>query len=122
MDAPHEGRVSLVVNDETVFLRFDWRALSRLHGKFGAEWETEINRAIAEVDVAGLAILLGAGSERNPEWWIAASPPVVPTVAALRKALALSLWGPGMEPDEADPPPRPESRATNWWRRLFGRG
>lgn len=125
MTPTHEGAVSLDVWGESVRVRFDWRALSALRASLGDGWADRVETAFAEQDAVTMADILAAGSDRPAEWWLEASPPLVTSAAAARKALLAAFYGPTMA---ADPDPltaasrTKSSRIATWFAALFGRG
>lgn len=91
----HTGTVYLAVDGGEVALRYDWEAISDLHGAYGKEWEGEVQRIITELDSQGLANILAMGTEHSPEWWMEKSPPFVPAAKAVQEALHLAFFGAG---------------------------
>lgn len=104
-DAPHVGEARLAFGGREFTLVYDWRAFSAL-GKAGF---TGLD-ALTPYEPERLAEILAIGLRRHhPEMTaeavFAASPPFVPVIEAVARAIGYALAGPGTdrEPD----PPRP---------------
>ena len=92
----YTGEVDLRLGEKTVTLQFDWTSWSRLETEVGI---AEVDGIIRGRDPRALAHLIAIGlAKHHPEITaervIAASPPLVPTIAALQQALNWAYWGP----------------------------
>jgi len=118
MIGPVDASFSLPLGGETVTGRFDWRALDRLRGAFGDQFEGKVSRAFADHDTATIAAVLEATTGEPAARWMDEGLPVLPTTAVLSKALERAYFGADGAPDalEGKTPPR---KAT-WWHALSG--
>lgn len=91
---PHLGEVSIKVGGALETVRFDWAALSRLHAKYGKEWQASVRDAVLASDTLALADILACASERDAAWWLEVSPPVVETSTAIQLAIEAAFLGP----------------------------
>jgi len=91
----HTGTVTIQTSGGEVRLRFDWEAIGDLAGQFGKEWESEVSRIISETDTAGIAKILAIASDKDAEFWLKESPPVIPTSQAIHEALQVAFVGAG---------------------------
>jgi len=91
----HTGTVTIQTDGGEVRLRFDWEAVSALHGLYGKEWETDVSRILSEFDVGEIAKILTICSEHDEAWWMEQSPPFIPVAKALQEALQLAFFGAG---------------------------
>ena len=108
------GRVSILIDGEEKFLRFDQGALSRLIDQLGIDGMSAIPSAISSLDIETLIALVWAGRLwEEPESKIedvrSAFFPMLPTYNSAIEAMNLALWG-SLEPalggsdDDVDPP------------------
>ena len=105
MEADHTGETTISLGREAVTLVFDWRAMSQVRTLLKGG---DIFAALAGQDPEMLASLVAIGARRHhPEWTAAAvleaSPPLIPTQAAVVKAVNRAFWG-QEAPPPADPP------------------
>jgi hypothetical protein len=90
---PHTGTVTIETGGGAVRLRYDWEAISELHGLYGKEWEVEVSRILSEFDSNEIAKILALGSDQDAEWWMTQSPPFLPVAGAIQEALRLAFFG-----------------------------
>lgn len=96
-------------------LQFDWRALGAIKTAFGS---AEIGDLLRGDRPEALASMLAIGLARHhPEQWtveriLDASPPVVPVVDALTKAINAAYYGPDGPPSEVSQ--NPLRRIARW--------
>jgi hypothetical protein len=103
-DAPHAGEARVVIEGKEYTLLFDWRAFSML-GKAGFTGMESLTpyepERLAEILAIGLA-------RHHPEMTatrlLDISPPFLPVINALARAIGYALTGPG-EDKPANPPP-----------------
>ena len=112
MDNPHKGEVPLYINGTAYTLMFDWAALSKLKNAFNDE---QIDAVINGRDVVLLAEMIAIGLQRHHEGITAdevvtLSPPLVPTVEALDKALTYAYFGPDNPAPKSDVAPSKEKK------------
>ena len=93
------GEVSLDIAGKKYILRYDWNAIGKLKTKFGPDFDQKISRASIESDMVIMAVVLAIGLERHHpgklpvEKIIDLSPPVVPVVDAINKAIVYAYHG-----------------------------
>jgi len=116
------GRVSILIDGEEKFLRFDQGALSRLIDQLGLEGMSSIPSAISSLDIDTLIALVWAGRLwEEPESKIEEVRnlffPMLPTYNSAIEAMNLALWGSlqpdfGGSDDDVDPPKVKEENGT----------
>lgn len=86
-------------------IRFDWKSIADMKSEFGDNWSDQVQEILQSMDVAGMANILSFSSDKQPDWWMKNSPPVVISAAAIQKALEASFFGPQAQEDRksADP-------------------
>jgi hypothetical protein len=119
----YTGEVPLQLAGRTFVLVYDWTALARVKSEIG---DDALKLVLDGGDPASLAKVIAAGLARHhPEMSdaavMAASPPLVPTVAKVKEALAYAYWGPKGEPEETkENPPGRMARLRTRLSQLFG--
>lgn len=121
MRSPNFGATTIRVGEEEIALRLDYSALDKLEGEWGPGWHVKIDSVLAQSRPGDLALMLSVASGRPVDFWYRESPPIVPAVDALRRAVSLSFFGSEGPPD-VDPPRRPRTMLARLWHRVFGRG
>lgn len=116
------GRVSILIDGEEKFLRFDQGALSRLIDQLGLEGMSSIPSAISSLDIDTLIALVWAGRLwEEPESKIEEVRnlffPMLPTYNSAIEAMNLALWGSlqpdfGGSDDDVNPPKAKEENGT----------
>ncbi|MCH7573617.1 MAG: hypothetical protein IIA59_00670 [Candidatus Marinimicrobia bacterium] len=110
MGRPHWAAVPFEIDGQQVLVRYDWQALRTLKDKFGENYEGAFGVAYMNLDLEVMAGYLAVGLEleQDGQWTaeaiIAASPPVLETFDAVRKAL--NLINSGKEDPEQDENPQ----------------
>lgn len=96
------GEVVLNIGGKEARLVYDWRALSEIQTKHGASILKDLFKGVSPDTIAD--ILAIGFRKHNPEVTAAAildaSPPFVPMVQAIDKALSFSYFGADGIPDE----------------------
>lgn len=98
----HNGEVAVSIGSETAIIRFSWARLAELREAFGDGFDEHVTTALRTNDVAAVARILAIGTGRTEADVLAASPPLVPTIAALHDALLAAYFG-----SEGPPEPKP---------------
>ena len=120
----HTGEVIVDIGDKQMTLVYDWRALAEIKERLGTDGQVNAMNG----DINALADLAAIGLMRHHKDVSAsdiidASPPVMPLVAIIDKALSASYFGPGGPPEEN--PQNPQTgimtRLRMAWRLLIGR-
>jgi len=107
-DAPHAGEARLTIDGKEYTLVFDWRAFSML-GKAGFTGMESLSPYEPERLANVLAIALARHHpEMTAERIMDLSPPFLPVINALARAIAYALTGP-----ETPNPPNPPQTAAN---------
>lgn len=102
-DAPHAGEARLTIDGKEYTLVFDWRAFSML-GKAGFTGMESLTPYEPEKLANVLAIALARHHpEMTAERILDLSPPFLPVINALARAIAYALTGPGAEKQENPP-------------------
>lgn len=120
----HRGEVTL---PGLGTLRYDWDGLARLIGEFGQDFDSVVAKASASMDVDTIAkaVAIGLGGDVTAEDVKRASPPIVPAVQAVMRALNLAFHGDekGAAPaDQADANPRAKISSRKPAKSRSGRG
>jgi hypothetical protein len=123
MDNAYIGTADIKIGRQTLTLCFDWRALAAIKTRFGGKMD--LGSLITGTDPDALAALIAIGLERHHPGWTAervsdASPPLMPTVAAVEKAINYAYFGQA-EPPKAEPANPPIRRLMRWAARLVTR-
>lgn len=119
MDRATEGVVSIVVGNETIPIRFTWRAIDQIATHWGDDWQHRLN-SLGDQHLPDIVDLLAASTGRPADFWYDASPPVIPTIALLQRALTVAFFG--LEGPPTENPLRDPKERGPWWRRIFGSG
>lgn len=118
------GLVTVAIGGRVLTLVYDWTALAGLREELGKDFDQQLDVAIDTFDLRTLATVLTAGlarhhPEMSAEAIFAASPPLGPTILALRQAMRLAFTG-GEEAgaDAAENPPMRAliARLIPFWR------
>lgn len=94
MDNKYTGEVSLDICGKRCVLVYDWRSLSRIKSEYGDEALRDL-KSLAPETLAGI---LAAGlAKHHPDMTTDAildlSPPLVPMIAAIDKAVCVAYFG-----------------------------
>ncbi|MEM7211431.1 MAG: hypothetical protein AAF479_05955 [Pseudomonadota bacterium] len=119
MERATEGVVSIVVGNETIPIRFTWRAIDQIATKWGDSWQNRLD-SLGDQHLPDIVDLLAASTGRPADFWYEASPPVIPTIALLQRALSTAFFG--LEGPPAENPRQDPKERSPWWRRIFGSG
>jgi len=116
VDSKHTGDTSIEIGGKTYTLVYDWRALARIQTEHEGEDAGALIGKAQNGNVEVLASVLVAGLARHhPEMdadaVMDASPPLIPIVGAMAKALNRAYLGTDL-PDEADEKPAKKRKAT----------
>ncbi len=120
----YRGDVALEIGGKQYVLKYDWTAVVQLKTEFGNEFDLETSRAMTEMDLPVLAKILAIGLECyqlgkfTDQDIIKLSPPIVPIIGAIEKAISRAYYGEGEAP--SDRPTIPE-RMWNVLTILFGK-
>jgi hypothetical protein len=117
------GRVSVLIDGEEKFLRFDQGALSRLISELGLEGMSMIPSAVSSLDIDTLVCLVWSGRLwEEPDLKIEEVRkfffPMLPTYNSAIEAINLALWGRidpefGGSDDDVDPPKQEVENGTS---------
>ena len=110
MDDPYNGEVSLNMAGENYTLVYDWAALAKLKTTFT---ESDLDAIVNGENMEMMAEVMAIGLQRHHEGIAAEeikklSPPLLPTVTALNKALTYAYFGP--DGDTATKTPQKKTR------------
>ncbi len=120
----YRGDVALKIGGKQYTLKYDWTAVVQLKTEFGKEFDMEVSLAITEMDLPVLAKILAIGLECyqlgkfTDQDILSLSPPIVPIIGAIQKAISCAYYGEGEAP--SDRPTIPE-RMWNVLMTLFGK-
>lgn len=132
-DNKYTGEAPVTIAGRVYTLVYDWQALARVKTELA---DTALDMVLGSAEPQALSVLVAIGLARHhPEMSapavFAASPPLMPTVAAVRYALHSAYWGPeGPPPEVAEENPRrglaamltsPGTGLSALWRWLAGR-
>ena len=95
----YTGTQEITLAGKTCQIVYDWLALSEIHTEYGKEIINNLFKAASPEQMAGiLAIgLKKHHADMTKEAILELSPPFIPTVAVIDKALAFAYFGPGIE-------------------------
>lgn len=113
----HRGEVSLEIRDKTYVLAYDYEALNELRTQFGNGFDSKFLQAASSWNVETVVVYLhiamrGANRVRktlglepvNPDMMeqelIQLSPPLIPMIEAIGKAMNMLLYGRSEPPEE----------------------
>lgn len=117
----YRGAVRLRLGEQDCLLVYDWQALARLKTDLG---DDVLSRIAGAGDPVLLSRILAIGLARHqpdlddPPTIMRLSPPYMPCVEAVHRAVNAAYWGPAGPPDE-EPPPNPLQRMATRLKRLF---
>lgn len=109
-DNPYNGEVAFKLLGKDCIIRFGWAELSKVHAQLGPKAIRSIYTSSAEEIATMLAIGISA---KNPEITaadiVAESPPFLPVLQALDKAVTYSWLG-ADEPNDDEAPTEPTTK------------
>jgi hypothetical protein len=110
MNNPYRGEVEVAFNGQPRILVFDWQAMAALQATFGETWYAMLPDKLGK-DFEFTATVMAIGLKRHmpeatAEMILVTSPPIIPTLRAIMKAVNLATFGeeaPKPEPVTGDP-------------------
>ncbi len=118
MGNPYRGEVEISFNGITTLLVFDWQAIAALQTEFGETWYAQLPEKLGK-DLEFTAKIVAIGLRRDmpdvtPAMVIVVSPPMIPTMRAVMRAVNLATFGEeAPKPEGAPDPPQPPSAGTS---------
>jgi hypothetical protein len=110
------GQKKTKINGKSYFLRFNWKALAELAGKYGDYPNLFEPETVAFIGSAGLR-------EQHPEMTqekiVGLSPPLIPFANDVQEALKYAYFGD--QPVPTDDGVKKKSTLTGWFRRIVRR-
>jgi hypothetical protein len=94
-------------------LRYDWDAVAKLIAEFGQDFDANISKSMAKMDLETIAKAVAIGLGITPEEVKRAAPPIVPTINAVMIALNLSFHGKSEAPVATGGNPPKRSAVTS---------
>ena len=97
MDNPYKGEIEVTVCGKTCRLKFDWTAITEILNTYGTKVFSEIVHATPET----VARILAAGLRQEgitAEQIIKESPPLMPLMKAIDRAISAAYFGPKEQP------------------------
>ena len=104
------GDVLLKMNNQSYFLKYDWRAINRLINEIGPKFDEDIAAASAGYETPTIATALSIGldachpGEFPVDRIMELSPPLIPAMAAVNDGLMIAFYG------STDPPENTEKK------------
>lgn len=108
------GDVEFNMGGKAYVLNFDWAALNSLKSKYNDDQLTEVlNGNMGDIQI--IAEVLADGLKKHhkditPADVIKASPPLVPTIQALDRALSIAYWGAEIDDPDFGKEQEPEKK------------
>jgi hypothetical protein len=102
------GDVLLKMNNQSFYLKYDWRAINRLINEIGPKFDEDIAAASAGYETPIIATALSVGLDaRHPGQFtvdelMKLSPPLIPSMGAVNDGLMIAFYGSTDPPDDLE--------------------